>query len=119
MPKILWSQCRRPRFDPWSGTRSDMLQLKIPVVIYYCYTQMLFTQSFFVPLWTVAHQAPLSLEFSRQEYWSGKPFPSPGNLPNPRIEPKSPSLQVDYLLSESPIVIYYCQLKSILLFGFS
>ena len=36
--------------------------------------------------WTVAHQAPLSMEFSRQEYWSGLPFPSPGNLPNPRIK---------------------------------
>ena len=37
--------------------------------------------------WTVACQAPLSVEFSRQEYWSGLPFPSPGNLPNPGIEP--------------------------------
>jgi len=38
--------------------------------------------------WTVAHQAPLSMEFSRQEYWSGLPFPSPGDLPNPGIEPR-------------------------------
>ena len=51
-------------------------------------------------LWTVAHQAPLSMEFSRQEYWSGLPFPSPGDLPNPGIEPMSPALQVDSLLSE-------------------
>ena len=43
--------------------------------------------------WTVAHQAPLSVEFSRQEYWSGLPFPSPGDLPNPGIKPGSPSLQ--------------------------
>ena len=42
--------------------------------------------------WTVAHQAPLSMEFSRQEYWSGLSFPSPGDLPNPGIEPKSPAL---------------------------
>ena len=42
--------------------------------------------------WTVAHQALLSLEFSRQEYWSGSPFPSPGDLPNPGIEPVSPEL---------------------------
>ena len=41
----------------------------------------------FVTPWTVAHQAPLSIEFSRQEYWSGLPFPPPGNLPNPGIEP--------------------------------
>ena len=43
----------------------------------------------FATPWTVAHQAPLSMEFSRQEYWSGVPFPSPGHLPNPRIEPVS------------------------------
>ena len=47
--------------------------------------------------WTVAHQAPLSREFSRQEYWSGQPFPSPGDLPNPGIEPRAPALQADSL----------------------
>ena len=41
--------------------------------------------------WNVACQVPLSMEFSRQEYWSGWPFPPPGNLPDPRIEPKSPA----------------------------
>ena len=45
--------------------------------------------------WIVASQAPLSMELSRQEYWSGLPFPSPGDLPNPGIEPWSPVLQVD------------------------
>ena len=50
--------------------------------------------------WTVARQAPLSMGFSRQEHWSGLPFPSPGNLPNPGIEPKSPALQADSLLTE-------------------
>ena len=44
----------------------------------------------FATPWTVAHQAPLSMEFSRQEYWSGLPFPSPGYLPNPGIKPGSP-----------------------------
>ena len=48
----------------------------------------------------IAHQAPLSMEFSRQEFWSGLPFPSPGDLPNPRIEPRSPAQQADSLLSE-------------------
>ena len=43
----------------------------------------------FVTPWTVAHQAPLSMEFSRQEYWSGLPLPSPGELPEPGIEPSS------------------------------
>ena len=45
----------------------------------------------FATLWTVAHQAPLSTGFSRQEYWSGLPFPSPGDLPNPGTEHKSPA----------------------------
>ena len=44
--------------------------------------------------WTVARQAPLYLKFSRQEYWSGLPFPPPGNLPDPGIEPKSPALHL-------------------------
>ena len=52
--------------------------------------------------WTVAHQAPLSKGFSRQEYWRGLPFPFPGDLPNPGIKPTSPALQVDSLLSEPP-----------------
>ena len=50
--------------------------------------------------WSVACQAPLSMEFSRQEYWSGVPFPSPGDLPDPETEPKSPALQLNSLLSE-------------------
>ena len=53
-----------------------------------------------VTSWTVAHQAPLSMGFSRQEYRSGLPFPSPGDLPNPGIEPKSPALQADSLPTE-------------------
>ena len=56
----------------------------------------------FATPWTVAHQAPLSMEFSRQEYWSGVPFSSPGDLPNPGIEPRSPTLQADALPSEPP-----------------
>ena len=54
----------------------------------------------FATPWTVAYQAPLSMGFSRQEYWSGLPFPSPGDLPNPGIEPRSPALQADALPSE-------------------
>ena len=45
--------------------------------------------------WAVARQAPLSMGFSRQEHWSGLPFPSPGDLPDPGIEPDSPALQAD------------------------
>ena len=52
--------------------------------------------------WTVTCQAPLSKEFSRQEYWSGLPFPSAGDLPDPGIEPGSPALLADSFLSEPP-----------------
>ena len=54
----------------------------------------------FATPWTVAHQASLSMGFSRQEYWSGSPFPSPEDLPDPRIEPRSPALQADSLPTE-------------------
>ena len=54
----------------------------------------------FAAPWTVAHQAPLSMGSSRQEYWSGLPFPSPWDLPNPAIEPRSPALQADSLPTE-------------------
>ena len=56
----------------------------------------------FATPWAVAHQAPLCTEFSRQEYWSEVPFPAPGDLPNPGIEPGPPALQADSLLSELP-----------------
>ena len=56
----------------------------------------------FATPWTVAYQAPPSMGFSRQEYWSGLPFPSSGDLPNPGIEPRSPALQADALTSEPP-----------------
>ena len=52
--------------------------------------------------WTVVYQASLSMGFSRQEYWSGLPFPSPGDHPDPGIEPRSPALQADTLPSEPP-----------------
>ena len=56
----------------------------------------------FVTPWTLAYQAPSSMGFSRQEYWSRLPFPSPGNLPNPGIEPGSPALQTDAIPSGPP-----------------
>ena len=63
---------------------------------------MLSRVQLFTTLWTAARQAPLSVEFSKQEYWSGMPFPYPGDLPNTGIQPGSPALQADSLLSESP-----------------
>ena len=52
--------------------------------------------------WTVACSAPLTTGYSRQEYWSGLPFPSPGDLPDPGIEPRSPAMEADALTSEPP-----------------
>ena len=61
--------------------------------------------------WTVAHQAPLSMGFSRQEYWSGLPFPSPGDLPDPGIEPRPPALQADALLTMPRPVTLWITMK--------
>ena len=60
------------------------------------------------PTWAVAHQAPPSMGFSRQEYWSGLSFPSPGDRPDPGIEPGSPTLQADSLPSEPPGKLLMC-----------
>ena len=63
----------------------------------------------FATPWIVAHQAPLSMEFSRQEYWSGEPFPSSGDLPDLGIVPGSPALQADSLPSEPPGTTFHTQ----------
>ena len=68
----------------------------------------------FAILWTIGHQAPLSMGFPRQEHWSGLPFSSPGDLPNPGIKPRSPSLQADALTSEPPGKIMIVKLESFL-----
>ena len=52
--------------------------------------------------WIIVDQAPLSMGFSRQEYWSGLPFPSPGDLPKPGIKPRSPVLEADSLRAAQP-----------------
>ena len=75
-------------------------RLKKAFKISVCYSLSLV--QIFATRWTVVHQVLLSVEFSRQEYWSGVPFPSPGNLPDPGIQPRSPALQADSLLSEPP-----------------
>ena len=66
----------------------------------------------FATLWTLAHQAPLSMGISRQQYWSGLPFPPPGDLPHPGTEPASPAspaLQADSLLLSHNLDNYYSQ----------
>ena len=76
--------------QPMDGSTSDF-----PVLHHLLSHVWLFTTP-----WNVAHQAPLSVGFSMREYWSGLPFFSPGDLPNPGIKPRSPELQVDSSLSE-------------------
>ena len=61
----------------------------------------------FATLWTVACQAPLSMEFSRPEYWNGLPFPSPGHLPKLGIKPESPALQIDSLPGKPSLIFMY------------
>ena len=96
------------RFPAFQRERNVCVCIYICVCVCVC---VYYTHVFFVYVWTVAHQAPMSMEFSRQEYWSGKPFPSPGDLPNPGTEPGSPTLQADSLPSEPPgkpcVCVYY------------
>ena len=109
------SQCRGPGFNIWLGnwiphasTKSSRAATKdlaclnqdlVKVKLLSC------VQLFATP-WTVAYQAPLSMRFSRQEYWSGLPLPSPGNLPDPGIEPGSPAFQAGTLPSEPPGLLH-------------
>ena len=88
--------------SPWARKEPDVTERLNQE--YESEVNMLVTQSFrlFAMAGTVACQAPLSMEFSRQEYWSGLPFPSPGDLPDARTEPGSPTQQADSLLSEPP-----------------
>ena len=65
----------------------------------------------FATPWTVAYQAPPTMGFSRQEYWSGLPFPSPGDLPDPGIQPRSPTLEADALTSEPPVYYIFFSVK--------
>ena len=74
--------------------------LYIHVYLCMCVCESLSRVQLFAAPWTVAHQAPLSMEFFRQESWSGLPCPSPGDLSDPGIEPGHPALLADSLLSE-------------------
>ena len=79
-----------------------ILSLKVVEEEFHLKVKSLSRVQLFVTPWTLAYQASLSMGFSRQEYWSGLPFPSPGDLPNPGIKPGSPALQADTLPSEPP-----------------
>ena len=90
-------------YSPWGPTESNTTEHTY-IHIWYREKKVksLSRVRFFVTPWTVAYQAPLSMGFSRQGYWSGLPFPSPGDIPNPEIKPGSPALQADALPSELP-----------------
>ena len=75
-----------------------MSSMPIPAYVLSCFSCV----QLFATLWTVARQAPLSMGFSRQEYWSGLPYPPPGDLPNLGMEPTSLALQADSLLLVRP-----------------
>ena len=80
----------------------ETICLEVKVSIKWSEVKLLSRVRLFATPWTVAYQDPLSMGFSRQEYWSGLPFPSPGDLPNPGIKPGSPALQAGALSSEPP-----------------
>ena len=80
---------------------TEMKKLRL-VIIQLSEVKLLSRVRLFASPWTADSQAPLSMGFSRQEYWSGLPFPSPGDLPDSGIEPRSPTLQADTLPSKPP-----------------
>ena len=85
----------RGRVLSWTGDKYGENYAWLTRVLHGCVLSHVWL---FATAWTGAHQAPLSMGFSRQEYWSGLPYPSPGDLPNPGIEsmsPMSPAMQVD------------------------
>ena len=88
-------------------------KLLLPGIVWDHSHKLLSRGLLFATPWTVTYQAPPSMGFSRKEYWSGLPFPSLGDLPNPGIEPWSPTLQADALPSEPPgkswILDYSCK----------
>ena len=81
--------------------------------------KLVISVSLFATPWTVAYQVPPSTEFSRQEYWSGMPFPSPRYLPEPGIKPGCPALQANALLSEPPGKTVLSQDPNLGLFAFN
>ena len=104
--KIPWTE-EHVGYSPWGRKESDTterLNRTENKTTVWCFFKVkpLSCVWLFVTPWTVGYQTPPSMGFSRQECWSGLPFPSPGDLPNPGIEPRSPALQTDALPSEPP-----------------
>ena len=74
-----------------------MFLMEVRFLVPSCYLVTKSCLDSFATPWTTAHQAPLFMGFPKQEYWNGLPFPFPGDIPDPGIEPMSPALQVDSL----------------------
>ena len=91
-------QAHTPALEAWSLTHWTTRESEKVKVKSFSHVQLFGTP------WTITYQAPQSVGFSRPEYWSGMPFPSPGDLPDQGIEPGSPTLQADSLPSEPPNV---------------
>ena len=91
----------KAKINKWDLIKEHALNIALQLVdsVCVCVKSLQFVQ-LCATSWTAASQASLSMEFSRQEYWSGLPFPSPGDFPDPGMEPRSPSLQADSLPSE-------------------
>ena len=118
---LQYSCLGNPIYSPWGCKESDTTKrlsthmVALQYCVSFCCTGKWFSYSevkslsrvwLFATAWTVAYKASLSIGFSRQEYWSGLPFPSPGYLPNPGIEPRSPALQAGALTSEPQGKLY-------------
>ena len=101
---ILWFSFPHPNpvLQPSSCCVMNVQSFCLPSASFLKRVKSLSRVRLFATPWTVAYQAPPSMGFSRQEYWSGLLFPSPGDLPNPGIKPRSPALQADALTSEPP-----------------
>ena len=99
----VWSGVIIEELKPITGVGGSEMNWEIWIDL--CVRQSLSYVWLFATPWTIAHQALLSREFSRQEYWSGLPFPTPGDLPNPGIEPA-------YLCRQ---ILYHCHLEQVTL----
>ena len=83
-------------------TYGGELMKQILVIFLACVLSHFSHVRLFETLWSIAHEAPLSMGFPRQEFWSGLPFPSPGDLPNPGVEPVSPALAGGFFTTKPP-----------------
>jgi len=119
-PSETWIFSKLFSYSIYADACTASLFIIIAYYIYFMWKWITRVWLFATP-WTVAYQAPPSMGFSRQEYWSGLPFPSPGYLPHPGIKPGSPALQADALTSECIIICVFSDwvtLKLFLIFTF-